>query len=106
MGGRRFDCTNSGVRILSGPVLSKGLGAVKHRNQYWGYPISFEVVGLIYNKRLVDTPPAQLSDLVAFNQRFKQEHPGLRSILWDYNSPYYSWGILASAEAERFRQLR
>jgi len=78
---------------------AKAWEAVKHRNQYWGYPISFEVVGLIYNKRLVDTPPAQLSDLVAFNQRFKQEHPGLRSILWDYNSPYYSWGILASAGA-------
>src|ERR1700741_4007363 len=62
---------------------AKAWEAVKHRNHYWGYPISFEVAGLIYNKRLVDTPPAQLSELVAFNQRFKQEHHGLRSILWD-----------------------
>jgi maltose/maltodextrin transport system substrate-binding protein len=76
---------------------AKAWEAVKHRNEYWGYPISFEVVGLIYNKKLVDTPPAQLSDLVAFNQRFRQEHPGLTGILWDYNSPYHSWGILASA---------
>lgn len=78
---------------------AKAWEAVKHRNEFWGYPISFEVVGLIYNKKLVDTPPAQLSDLVAFNQRFKQGHPGLTSILWDYNSPFYSWGILASAGA-------
>src|ERR1700756_811547 len=36
---------------------AKAWEAVKHRNHYWGYPISFEVAGLIYNKRLVDTPP-------------------------------------------------
>jgi maltose/maltodextrin transport system substrate-binding protein len=78
---------------------AKAWEAVKHRNEFWGYPVSFEVVGLIYNKKLVDTPPAQLSDLVAFDQRFKREHPGLTSILWDYNSPFYSWGILASAGA-------
>lgn len=72
--------------------------AVRHRRQLWGYPISLEVVGLIYNKKLVNgPPPAQLSDLVAFHQRFKAAHPDLNSILWDYSSPYYSWGILASA---------
>lgn len=78
----------------------KAWDAVRHRKEYWGYPISFEVVGLIYNKKLLNgPPPAQLSDLVAFNERFKKEHPGLTSILWDYDSPYYSWGILASGGA-------
>jgi maltose/maltodextrin transport system substrate-binding protein len=76
--------------------------AVRHRKQLWGYPISLEVVTLIYNKSLVDTPPAQLSDLIPFHQRFKAAHPDLNSILWDYSSPFYSWGILASAGAYAF----
>jgi len=79
---------------------AKAWEAVKHRQEYWGYPISFEVVGLIYNRKLVEgPPPAQLSDLLAFNQSFKQQHPKLTSILWQYDSPYYSWGIFASAGA-------
>jgi maltose/maltodextrin transport system substrate-binding protein len=72
--------------------------AVRHRRQLWGYPISFEAIGLIYNKKLVNgAPPSQLSDLIPYHQKLKSEHPGMSSILWDYSSPYYTWGILASA---------
>jgi len=57
-----------------------------------------ETVTLIYNKKLLDgPPPAQLSDLVSQNERIKKAHPGVTTILWDYKSSYYSWGILASA---------
>jgi maltose/maltodextrin transport system substrate-binding protein len=71
--------------------------ALRHQKQLWGYPISLEAIGLIYNKKLVSgVPPTQLSDLIGFDQKSKVEHPGMRSILWDYSSPYYSWGILAS----------
>ena len=71
--------------------------SVQHRKLLWGYPISLEAIGLIYNKKLVNgAPPAQVSELVSFDQRLKTEHPGLHSILWDYGSPYYSWGVLAS----------
>jgi maltose/maltodextrin transport system substrate-binding protein len=76
--------------------------AVRYDKQLWGYPLCFEVVGLIYNRKLVADPPSQLSDLVSFNERFKKEHPDYTSILWDYNSPYYSWGILASGGAYIF----
>jgi maltose/maltodextrin transport system substrate-binding protein len=78
----------------------KAWEAVQHRKEYWGYPLCFEVVGLIYNKKLVQgPPPAQLSDLLEFDKHLKAEHPGLTTILWDYASPYYSWGIFASAGA-------
>jgi maltose/maltodextrin transport system substrate-binding protein len=71
--------------------------AVRHRAQLWGYPISLEVIGLIYNKKLVDgAPPTQLSELISFQQKLKAQHPDMNSILWDYTNPYYSWGILAS----------
>lgn len=78
----------------------KAWDAVTHRKQVWGYPLCFEVVGLIYNKALLDgPPPSQLCDLVALNQSLKMRNPAITSILWDYSSPYYSWGILASAGA-------
>jgi maltose/maltodextrin transport system substrate-binding protein len=71
--------------------------AVRHRRQLWGYPISFEAIGMIYNKKLVDgEPPTQLSELIPFHQKLKSEHAGMNSILWDYSSPYYSWGVMAS----------
>jgi maltose/maltodextrin transport system substrate-binding protein len=78
---------------------SKAWEAVQHRGEYWGYPLCFEVVGLIYNKKLVQTPPAQVSDLIEFNKQLKTDHPDVATILWDYDSPYYSWGIFASAGA-------
>jgi maltose/maltodextrin transport system substrate-binding protein len=79
--------------------------AVRHEDRLWGYPIALETVTLIYNKKLlVGAPPRTLSDLAAINQKIKQSHPGIMTILWDYKSPYYSWGILASAGAYVFRQ--
>jgi maltose/maltodextrin transport system substrate-binding protein len=74
--------------------------AVTHKGQIWGYPIGLETVTLIYNKALLSgPPPSNLSDLAELNSKFKQEHPGAALILWDYKSPYYSWGILAGAGA-------
>ena len=76
----------------------KAWEAVLHGERIWGYPIALETVTLIYNKNLLDgSPPTQLSDLVSLNEKIKKEHPGVTAILWDYNSSYYSWGILASA---------
>jgi maltose/maltodextrin transport system substrate-binding protein len=81
---------------------SQAWEAVQHRREYWGYPLCFEVVGTIYNKKLVQTPPAQLSDLIELNKQLKAEHPDVATILWDYASPYYSWGIFGSAGAYVF----
>lgn len=83
---------------LRDKFLPQGWEAVAHSGSFWGYPVALETVSLIYNKALLDgPPPAQLSDLVGLNEKIKRKHPEATSILWDYNSSYYSWGILASA---------
>jgi maltose/maltodextrin transport system substrate-binding protein len=75
----------------------KAWEAVRHNQLAWGYPISMETVTLIYNKRLlVGPPPKELSQLVSINKKMKTSHPGVATILWDYDRAYYSWGILAS----------
>jgi maltose/maltodextrin transport system substrate-binding protein len=67
------------------------------------YPIALEAVTLIYNKELLDgPPPTQLSQLVPLDRKLRQRHPGVSAILWDYDSAYYSWGILASGGAYVF----
>ena len=33
-------------------------------NKIWGYPISVEAVGLIYNKALVKTPPKSFEEIL------------------------------------------
>jgi maltose/maltodextrin transport system substrate-binding protein len=78
----------------------KAWEAVTHKERVWGFPIGMETVTLIYNKKLLEgTPPESLSDLTTLNEKIKQAHQGVASILWDYKSAYYSWGILASAGA-------
>jgi maltose/maltodextrin transport system substrate-binding protein len=79
--------------------------AVRHQNAAWGYPIALETITLIYNKKLlVGGPPTDLSDLLSMNRLIQDRHRGVRTILWDYKSPYYSWGILASAGGYVFKR--
>jgi maltose/maltodextrin transport system substrate-binding protein len=83
---------------LTHKYFPKALQAVLHENRSWGYPIALETVTLIYNRKLVDgLPPTELSQLEPVNQKIKAKHPGVTSVLWDYKSAYYSWGILDSA---------
>jgi maltose/maltodextrin transport system substrate-binding protein len=78
--------------------FQKAWQAVLHNDRKWGYPIALETVTLIHNKRLLDDPPpTDLSQFIPISQQLKNKHPGIITILWDYTSAYYSWGILASA---------
>jgi maltose/maltodextrin transport system substrate-binding protein len=83
---------------LAHKYFPKALQAVLHENRNWGYPIALETVTLIYNRKLLDGPaPTELSQLEPVNQKIKAKHPGATSVLWDYKSACYSWGILDSA---------
>ena len=78
--------------------FAKAWQATSHEGLSWGYPIAMESVTLIYNKRLLKRPPpSQLSEVVSINAQLKEKSPGVNAILWDYDSAYYSWGVLASA---------
>ena len=79
----------------------KAWQAVRHQGQIWAYPVGLEAATLIYNKKLLDgAPPTKLADLLSTNNKIKQA--GVTTILWDYTSPFYSWGILASGGAYVF----
>ena len=72
-------------------------GAFTYRGQTWGYPISIEAVGLIYNKALVPTPPASFEQVIEIDKRLKAQGKG--AILWAYNQSFFSWALLAGPGA-------
>jgi maltose/maltodextrin transport system substrate-binding protein len=63
------------------------------QGQTWGYPLSIEAVGLIYNKALVKTPPATFEEVVALDKELARQDK--KAILWVYNQFFFSWGVIA-----------
>jgi maltose/maltodextrin transport system substrate-binding protein len=79
--------------------------AVTYNGRVWGYPLALEAVSLIYNKKFVTgTPPAQLSQVPAFAKELRAQNPDIIPIMWDYNTPYFSWPFLASGGGYPFRK--
>ena len=62
--------------------------------QHYGYPVSVESIGLIYNKALVDKPPQSFDELAKLDARLEKQ--GKKAILFDYGEPYYGWPLLAA----------
>ncbi len=67
--------------------------AFTYKGQVWGYPLSIEAIGLIYNRALVPVPPATFHEVIALDKRLKAQ--GKSAILWDYNKSFFSWPLLA-----------
>jgi len=77
-------------------IFPKAWEAFTHRGHLWGYPISMESTGLIYNKALISESeiPANLADCAALAPKIKAN--GASVLMWDYNNAYFTFGILAS----------
>lgn len=63
------------------------------RGRLWGYPLSIEAVGLVYNKALVKRPPASFEEVIEVDRALARE--GRKAILWDYNKSFFTWPMLA-----------
>jgi maltose/maltodextrin transport system substrate-binding protein len=70
-------------------TLPAALDAVSFGGKVWGYPIAVEAVGLVYNKALVTTPPADFADIPAM-----AVPDGVTRIMWDYNNTYFTMPLL------------
>lgn len=72
----------------------KGWDAFTMKGKIWGYPITFETIGLIYNKQLVPNPPRTFEEIPALDKTLSKQ--GKNAILWDYNNTYLTWPLLAA----------
>ncbi|WP_336365991.1 maltose/maltodextrin ABC transporter substrate-binding protein MalE [Marinobacter sp. C2H3] len=66
----------------------------------YGYPIAVEVVSLLYNRNLIDTPPDTLKELAAIDRRLRAR--GARAIAWDFRNVYFSWPVVAGSGGYSF----
>lgn len=83
-----------------GGVLPSAIDAVSFGGKIWGYPISVEAVHLIYNKDLIETPPAAFEDIAALNMP-----EGVAPILWDYNNTYFTMPMLMAGGGYAFQKV-
>lgn len=67
----------------------------------WGYPMSIESIGLIYNKDLVPHPPKTFDEVLALDKKLSAQ--GKKAILWDYTNTYFTWPLLAAGGAYAFK---
>ena len=74
--------------------------AMQFGGNTWGYPISVEAVGLIYNKDLVPVPPATMEEI-----------PGMdiegvtANMMWDYNNTYFTMPLLMAGGGYAFQKV-
>ncbi|WP_341676812.1 maltose/maltodextrin ABC transporter substrate-binding protein MalE [Niveibacterium sp. SC-1] len=68
----------------------------------WGYPIGIEAIHLIYNKRLMTTPPRNFEDLASEDRRLAADNR--KAILWDLSHIYYAWPLFAANGAYAYKQ--
>lgn len=73
-------------------VLETGWDAVSFGGRVWGYPVGVEAIALIYNKALVDAPPASFEEIATMP--VKQD--GVARIMWDYNNTYFTFPLMAA----------
>ena len=80
---------------LRGEIEDSAWDAFRYRGKLWGYPLAIEAIGLIYNKALVQTPPATFDDVIRLDKSLQAQRK--KAILWDFNKSFFSWPMLAGA---------
>jgi maltose/maltodextrin transport system substrate-binding protein len=78
----------------------KSWDALTYNGKTWGYPICMEVVTLIYNKALIKNPPQDLNKTFKLAEKYNEK--GEYTILWAYDTPFFTWPFMAGAGAYVF----
>ena len=65
------------------------LDAMTYRGTIWGLPVNYKVITLIYNKKLVQKPPATTTELVALAKKLTDKEAGRFGLAYWYSDYYY-----------------
>ncbi|MDY0746925.1 maltose/maltodextrin ABC transporter substrate-binding protein MalE [Paucibacter sp. R3-3] len=68
----------------------------------WGYPLSIEALGLIYNKALVPTPPKTWEEVLALDKKLQAN--GKHAISWPITQIYYTYGLISAGGGYAFKR--
>jgi maltose/maltodextrin transport system substrate-binding protein len=81
-------------------ILASAWDAVSFGGKVWGYPVNVEAIGLVYNKDLIDTPPATFEEIKDLAMP-----EGVSAILWDYNNTYFTMPMLMANGGFAFQKV-
>ncbi len=79
-------------------ILPAAMDAMQFDGKTWGYPLAVEAVTLIYNKDIIDTPPASFEEI-------KDLDIAGQKILWDYNNTYFTMPMLMAGGGYAFQKV-
>lgn len=74
---------------LTKRYLPKTLDAMTYQGTVWGLPLNYKVIALIYNKKLVSTPPETTGELVALAKKIGDPATGRFGLAYWYSDFYY-----------------
>jgi arabinogalactan oligomer/maltooligosaccharide transport system substrate-binding protein len=69
--------------------LPSTMEAMSYRGQVWGLPLNYKVITLIYNKKLVKTPPKDTAELVKVAKSLTNKAAGRFGLAYAYSDYYY-----------------
>lgn len=74
---------------IKGRFLPSTIDAMTYRGQTFGLPFNFKVLALVYNKKLVATPPRTSGELVATAKKLTDAATGKFGLAYWYSNFYY-----------------
>jgi arabinogalactan oligomer/maltooligosaccharide transport system substrate-binding protein len=74
---------------LKGRFLPTTIEALTYKGNLYGLPIAYKVIALIYNRKLLKTPPRTTAELVKVAQSLTNKAAGRFGLAWAYGDFYY-----------------
>lgn len=74
--------------------LPTTMQAMTYRGSTYGLPLNFKVITLIYNKKLVKTPPKTDKELVALAKKLSDPKSGRYGLAYSYGDFYYHAALM------------
>jgi arabinogalactan oligomer/maltooligosaccharide transport system substrate-binding protein len=68
--------------------------AMTYRGSLYGLPLNYKCITLIYNKKLLSTPPKTTAELVKVGQQLTNKAAGRFGLAWAYGDFYYVASML------------
>lgn len=68
--------------------------AMEYQDDYYGYPLGFDVTALMYNKELAETAPRTFQEIIDRAQQ--EEQPASQILAWDTGNFLYNYGFVAA----------
>ncbi|GGJ53634.1 sugar ABC transporter substrate-binding protein [Deinococcus roseus] len=80
--------------IKKSDYLASTIDAVSFKGKLWGFPQSYETTTLIYNPKLVKTPPRTVEQLISTAKKFTKDSS--YGFIYDIANFYYSYAWLSA----------